>query len=139
MGLASTIYIKSIYGMEDLFDRIKGGYYIRHMAGMLVVGIMMYAMMICFKHYYIEGVGYAAIQDVLTGSLSSLYILLLLFALKLLATSLSLGSGGSGGIFSPALFMGATLGGAYGIFLNQRYSRGLISAPQHSRSPGWQA
>ncbi|MGC2422839.1 MAG: chloride channel protein [Nitrospirota bacterium] len=127
MGLASTIYIKSIYGMEDLFDRIKGGYYIRHMAGMLVVGIMMYAMMVCFKHYYIEGVGYAAIQDVLTGSLSSLYILLLLFALKLLATSLSLGSGGSGGIFSPALFMGATLGGAYGIFLNQVFPRLNIS------------
>jgi len=38
---------------------------------------------------------------------------LLLFGAKLLATSLSLGSGSSGGIFSPSLFMGATLGGGF--------------------------
>jgi len=40
--------------------------------------------------------------------------LLLLFFLKLISTSLTLGSGASGGIFSPALFMGVTMGGAYG-------------------------
>jgi len=47
--------------------------------------------------------------------LTQLPLLLLLFALKLLSTSLTLGSGASGGIFSPGLFMGVTLGGAYGI------------------------
>jgi CIC family chloride channel protein len=129
MGLVSAVYTKSIYGMEDLFNRIKGGYYIRHMAGMLAVGLMMYALMVYFGHYYIEGVGYATIQDVLTGSLTQLYMLLLLFVLKLLATSLSLGSGGSGGIFSPALYLGATLGGAYGIILNQLFPGLGISPP----------
>ena len=44
-------------------------------------------------------------------------LLLLLCVLKLLSTSLTLGSGASGGIFSPSLFMGATFGGAYGIGL----------------------
>ncbi len=119
LGLVSTAYIKSIYACEDFFDRhVKGNYYTRHMLGMFLVGIMMYLLMAKWGHYYIEGVGYAAVQDVLTGSLSTFYPLLVLFALKLLATSLTLGSGASGGIFSPSLFMGATLGAAYGIALN---------------------
>jgi CIC family chloride channel protein len=50
-----------------------------------------------------------------------LYLLVLLFALKLIATSLTLGSGASRGIFSPALFLGATLGTAYGTVLNHIY------------------
>ena len=77
----------------------------------------MYLLMVMWGHYYIEGVGYATIQDVLTGGLSAFHVLLLLFVLKLLVTSLTLGSGASGGIFSPSLFMGATLGAAYGIAL----------------------
>ena len=50
--------------------------------------------------------------------LSAFPLLLLLFVLKLLVTSLTLGSGASGGIFSPSLYMGATLGAAYGLVLN---------------------
>lgn len=45
-------------------------------------------------------------------------LLLALFALKLLTTSLTLGLGASGGVFSPALFLGATLGGVYGLVLH---------------------
>jgi len=130
MGLVSALYIRSIYGFEDFFEkRIKASYYVRHMAGMLVVGVMMYVLLRLFGEYYIEGVGYATVQDVLTGQNSVLLLLLLLAALKLVATSLTLGSGASGGIFSPALFMGATMGGAYGIVL-QRIFPGLgVSAP----------
>jgi chloride channel protein, CIC family len=117
-GLVSALYIKSIYGFEDFFDRrVKGGYYVRHLSGMLMVGILMYLLMRRFGHYYIDGVGYATVQDVLSGSLRTIPLLLLLFVLKLLATSLTLGSGASGGIFSPGLFMGVTLGGAYGVFV----------------------
>ena len=47
------------------------------------------------------------------------WFLLALFALKLLVTSLTLGSGASGGVFSPALYMGATLGGVYGLVLHR--------------------
>jgi CIC family chloride channel protein len=130
MGVASAVYIKSIYAFEDFFDeRVKGSYYVRHMTGMLLVGITMYLMMITFGHYYIEGVGYSAIQDVLSGANSQLLLLLLLFALKLLAVSLTLGSGASGGIFSPGLFMGATLGGAYGIALGQLFPGLSVSPP----------
>ena len=120
LGLTSTIYIKSIYAFEDFFDeRIKGRPYLRHMLGMLLIGIIIYLLMQSFGHYYIEGVGYATIQDILTGALSSVKLLGLLFILKLFATSVTLGSGASGGIFSPSLYLGATLGGAFGVILRQ--------------------
>jgi CIC family chloride channel protein len=59
-------------------------------------------------------VGYATIMEIFRGTLTSPWFLLLLAALKLLATCLSLGSGASGGVFSPALFMGAAGGAALG-------------------------
>ncbi|MEJ2261837.1 MAG: chloride channel protein [Anaerolineales bacterium] len=130
MGLVSTIYIKSIYAFEDFFEkRIKRSYYFRHMTGMLLVGVTMYLLFVTQGHYYVEGVGYATVQDILTGTLSSLGILMLLFVLKLMTVSLTLGSGASGGIFSPGLFMGATLGGAYGVILDILFPSLTISPP----------
>jgi len=130
MGLISTVFIRSIYGFEDFFDkRVPGNYYTRHLTGMLGVGVLMYLMEIGWGHYYIEGVGYATVQDVLTGTLSSVLLLLLLFVLKIVVTSLTLGSGGSGGIFSPSLFLGATFGGVYGVLLKQAFPTLPISPP----------
>jgi H+/Cl- antiporter ClcA len=76
----------------------------------------------------VEGVGYSTIQAILTGGLEMPALLLLLFAAKLCATSVSLGSGASGGIFSPSLFMGATIGGAFGVAVNAIMPDGRISA-----------
>jgi CIC family chloride channel protein len=130
MGAVSTLFIKAIYGMEDFFDkRIPGNYYTRHMLGMLLVGIMMYLLLRYTGHYYIEGVGYATVQDILMGVLSNPFLLLILFVLKLLATSLTLGSGASGGIFSPALYLGATLGGLYGVILNMLFPALQVTPP----------
>jgi CIC family chloride channel protein len=130
MGAVSAVYIKSIYGFEDLFENhIRGSYYKRHMFGMVLVGILMYLLMVTLGHYYIEGVGYSTVQDVLTGHLSQLYLLLLLFILKLFATSLTLGSGASGGIFSPSLYMGATLGGVYGIIIHHFFPGFNVTPP----------
>jgi chloride channel protein, CIC family len=112
-GLAATAFIKGLHWVEAVFDRIRNPYF-RHVIGMLLVGLMIYALFRAFGHYYVEGVGYATIQDVLLGGFSIAPLLGLLWACKLVATSLSLGSGSSGGIFSPSLFMGATLGGAFG-------------------------
>lgn len=130
VGAISAIFIKSIYSFEDLFEkRVGGSYYRQHMTGMFLVGIIMYLLMVAFGHYYIQGVGYATIQDVLSGVYFPLYLLLLLFVLKLLAVSLTLGSGASGGVFSPALFIGATLGAAYGIALSWLLPGFAISPP----------
>ncbi len=118
-GVVAGLFIACLYGMESWFEeRVGGSYYRQHILGMSCIGVMLYLLMTGFGHYYIEGVGYATIQDVLSGNRLSIYLLLFLFALKLLATCVTLGSGASGGVFSPALFMGATLGGAYGMAIN---------------------
>lgn len=121
-GLVSALFISSIYGFQHFFEhRVKGGYYVQHAAGMLMVGLMLYVFVSRFGHYYVEGVGYATIQDILASVQFPLYLLILLFVAKLLATSLTLGSGASGGIFSPALFLGATAGAAYGVVLHRLF------------------
>jgi CIC family chloride channel protein len=127
-GLAATAFIKGLHWVEGIFDRIKNPYF-RHASGMLLVGLMIYGLFQAFGHYYVEGVGYATIQDVLLGGLAAGPLLGLLFTCKLTATSLSLGSGSSGGIFSPSLFMGATLGGAFGAFASAALPSLNLSVP----------
>ena len=90
---------------------------------------MMYALLRYSGHYQIDGVGYSTIQAVLLGGLATAPFLALLFASKLVATSLSLGSGSSGGIFSPSLYMGATLGGAFGAVCHLLFPAADISVP----------
>ena len=136
-GLISALFIHSLYAFERFFEhRVKGGYYVQHASGMLMVGLLMYILMIRFGHYHVEGVGYATIQDILGGMQFPLYLLLLLFVLKLLATCLTLGSGASGGVFSPSLFLGATAGCAYGILL-QRWFPSLDISVRPLQSWEW--
>jgi CIC family chloride channel protein len=116
-GVAAAGFIRVLHLAEDVFDRI-GSRYLRHMLGMLLLGVLMYLLFRTLGQYYIDGVGYATVQAVLAGQMSTFWLLGLLFVCKALATSLSLGSGSSGGIFSPSLFMGATLGGGFAALLN---------------------
>ena len=116
-GVVAAIFIRSIYFAEDAFAKQFKNDYVRHICGMLVVGIMLYLFMRTSGHYYVGGVGYATVLDVLRGTLSDPLFLGLLFAAKLLATAATLGSGASGGVFSPALFLGATLGATFGNFV----------------------
>ncbi len=128
-GFAAAGFVRVLHLAEDLFDRIEGRY-VRHAAGMLAVGVLIYALQRFAGHYYVEGVGYATVQSILVGQLSAAAgLLLLLFACKLLATSLSLGSGASGGIFSPSLFMGATIGGAFASLLTLAHLPYAVSVP----------
>jgi CIC family chloride channel protein len=115
-GVAAAGFIKGLHLAEDIFDRI-GSRYLRHILGMLLMGVLMYVLLRWFGQYFVDGVGYATVQAVLSGRLAVFWILGLLFVCKACATSLSLGSGSSGGIFSPSLFMGATLGGAFAALL----------------------
>jgi chloride channel protein, CIC family len=116
-GVWAAGFIRGLHVTEDWFDRIKSPY-LRHMLGMLMVGVLMYLLFSTLGQYYVDGVGYATVQAVLAGAMSSFWLLGLLSVCKALATSLSLGSGSSGGIFSPSLFMGATLGGGFAALLN---------------------
>jgi CIC family chloride channel protein len=67
-----------------------------------------------FSNYGIMGVGYEGINQVLVGSLA-IIMLLTLGILKMIATAFIIGSGGSGGIFAPSLYIGAMFGGALGL------------------------
>jgi len=117
MGVAAAAFVRGLSAAEDVFERIKNPY-LRHTAGMLLIGVLIYALFHFYGHYYVEGVGYSTIQALLAGQLAPLAIMPLLYVAKLAATSISLGSGASGGIFSPSLYMGATLGGAFGLLVN---------------------
>ncbi len=112
-GVASWAFIRLLVFMEDGFPKLPGNVYTQNIIGMVLVGLMMVGCMHAFGHSYVDGVGYGVIQSVLDKSMTATGLLVLLFALKLLATTVSLGCGASGGIFSPSLFMGATLGAAF--------------------------
>jgi CIC family chloride channel protein len=128
VGVAAALFVRSLHWMEDWFERIPGAY-TRHATGMLLVGLMIYALQLGFGHYYVEGVGYAAIESILNGQLAVWPVLLLLFVAKLAATTTSLGSGASGGIFSPSLFMGATIGGGFAAALQALHLPLPVSVP----------
>jgi CIC family chloride channel protein len=127
-GLTAAGFIRSLHLAEDYFDKI-GNRYLRHMAGMLLVGILIYALYVLLGHYYVEGVGYATVQAIMSGDMTTAWLLLALFACKLFATSVSLGSGSSGGIFSPSLYMGATIGGGFAALISMLGLPAEISIP----------
>ncbi|ACH83204.1 MULTISPECIES: chloride channel protein [Acidithiobacillus] len=117
-GGAGLLFTSSLYWTEDRFERWIKNPYARHAAGMLGVGLVIYFMITFTGHYYVEGVGYATVQDVLDGAITHPGFLLLLLLLKILTFSVTLGSGGSGGVFSPSLYVGAVLGGLYAVIAN---------------------
>ncbi|MDE2472552.1 MAG: chloride channel protein [Bradyrhizobium sp.] len=112
-GMAAWAFIRMLVFMEDGFPKLSKNEYVQNVIGMSVIGLMMVVLARTFGHTYIDGVGYSVIQDILDHRMTAAGLLALLFALKLLATTVSLGCGASGGIFSPSLYLGATLGGAF--------------------------
>jgi CIC family chloride channel protein len=114
LGVASWSMIAVLGWTERQFARITPNPYLQHVIGMLMVGALGYALLLTTGHYYVEGPSYAALQDMLRGDITTLGFFALLFAAKALATAITLGSGGSGGVFSASLVIGATLGGVFG-------------------------
>ena len=112
-GIAAWAFIRLLVVMEDGFPKLPGNAYTQNVVGMAAIGLMMVVLTRVFGHSYIDGVGYGVIQSVLNDKMTAAGLLALLFALKLIATTISLGCGASGGIFSPSLFLGATLGAAF--------------------------
>ncbi len=105
VGLA---FVRTLYTGEDLADRLwRGPDWLRPAAGGVLLGLLLLAI----PQMY--GVGYPVLQRAVSGHYVIL-VLLALLAAKILATSLTMWIGGSGGVFAPSLFMGAMLGSAYG-------------------------
>ncbi len=117
-GLLSVAFIHLVYFVEDFFKKIKVPSVLKALVGGTLVGAIGLFCLEAFGSYYVYGVGYDFLNKILANEMRSIGVLLALIALKLLANTLTLGSGGSGGIFAPSLFLGAALGGSIGIVAN---------------------
>jgi CIC family chloride channel protein len=128
-GVASWAFIRLLVVMEDGFPKLPGGPYVQNIVGMGIIGLMMVALTHAFGHPYVDGVGYGVIQSILDKDMTAVGLMALLFVLKMFATTISLGSGASGGIFSPSLYLGATLGGAFAAFVGMVFPHTGLTIP----------
>ncbi|MHC4321577.1 MAG: chloride channel protein [Planctomycetota bacterium] len=109
-GLVAVFFVKALYKTEDIFDAIKIHWLLKAAIGGFLLGLV--------GMYYseIHGVGYGVIERILNNPGQYGIVILSLFCvLKIVMTSVTIGAGGSGGVFAPSLFMGAALGGLCGI------------------------
>jgi chloride channel protein, CIC family len=127
LGLAAAgvgvAFTRILYGTEDLLDRLWGARpeWLRPAVGGLALG----ALLLALPQLY--GVGYAPLEQAIGGN-TALALLLVLLVGKIVATSLTIGIGGSGGVFAPSLFIGAMLGTAFGIVAGA-VAPGLVAPP----------
>ncbi len=124
-GLLGRLYATSFYATAHLTHRLPGSRMLKPAIGGALVGLMAIAMP------QILGTGYGWVQVAMTTAIMTipLWVILALPFAKILATSLSIGSGGSGGIFGPGMVIGGFLGAAV-----WRLTQGLPAVP-HSPAP----
>lgn len=121
-SLIAVAFTRALYFSEDGFDAFKMPEYLKAAVGGLILG----SMGLLYPH--ILGVGYPAMDLALMEELS-LWSMLFLVGFKILATSITIGSGGSGGIFAPSLFLGSMAGGFFGVVVHNIF-------PEITASPG---
>ena len=106
-ALFGVLYVKVFYKMRDGFRKIPIPTWLKPALGGLLLGLL--AMMVP----QVLGSGYGWVQAALYGKMA-LWVMLVVALAKILATSLTISSGGSGGVFAPSLVIGAMLGGTFG-------------------------
>jgi CIC family chloride channel protein len=107
IGLAAIFYVRALYWSEDVAARWVVPDSLKPAIGGLIVGLVLYF------YPQVYGTGLSAMESTLWVRFPW-DLLLGLFAAELIANCATLGSGGSGGVFAPSLYMGAMLGGAFG-------------------------
>ncbi len=105
------LYVRTFYGTRDLFRKLTIPKHFRPAIGGVGVGLVA-----LFVPQAIGG-GYGYLQQAIYGELA-IKVMLLAAAFKIVTTSLTIGSGGSGGVFGPTLFIGGMLGGVVGLVGN---------------------
>jgi hypothetical protein len=129
-GVVGVCFNRVLYAVEDVCDRLwPWGKGLRPAAGGLLLGVLLLAL----PEMY--GVGYPVLQRAVSGRYVIAFVLVLLVG-KMLATSLTIGIGGSGGIFGPSLFLGAMLGAAYGQAANDAAPHGAGRCLRTGRDGG---
>lgn len=131
-ALAGTFFTRLLYWSEDRFAAWKSvPEWVQPAIGGLLLGLLglSYPLLtgVTWEHMpQVYNVGYDVIEAALASSLT-LKVVLVLLVMKLIATSLTIGSGGSGGVFAPSLFMGAMLGSGFDLIVQQFFPH--LSAP----------
>lgn len=119
-GLLAILYVKTFYKVRSIFEDLKVSKYLKPAVGGLFTGL------IALMFPEVMGVGYGWVQVLVSGKLNIIptfgipliIILLLLPFAKIIATSFSIGSGGSGGVFAPGIVIGSSLGLLMGILFH---------------------
>ncbi len=121
-SVVGYIYVSTFYGLRDLFRKIRIPNHFKPAIGGLMLGILA-----LWLPQLMSG-GYGGIQMAIDTKLAFGTMLILCFG-KILATSFTISSGGSGGVFAPSLFVGAMLGGAFGLGCDYIFP-GVIARPE---------
>jgi len=137
-ALVGVFFIRMLYFTEDVFDRLAIPEWLKPATGALLLGVLAFSYpylgtisyisteivaprLPIYENYpHIFGSGFIFLGQVLQGKAPFLLLFLLIF-LKPLATSFTLGSGNSGGVFAPSLFTGAMLGGSFGYLVKHLF------------------
>ncbi len=122
VGVVGVVFSKVLYLVEDACDWVwRGPEWARPAVG----GILLGALLIALPEMY--GVGYPVLENAVSGKYVTGMLLLLMIG-KIFATSLTIGIGGSGGVFAPTLFIGAMAGTAFGAIANELWPSATESA-----------
>jgi CIC family chloride channel protein len=122
-GLVSAVFTKLLLGMRAWFLRLpEKTVWLQPAVGGVVVGLLGWIVP------QVLGVGYGYVGEALNGRMA-LQLMALLIILKLIAVTTSYASGNAGGIFGPALFIGAMLGGTVGTIAHHWF-------PAYTANPG---
>jgi len=122
-GFVALLYVYTVYGLEDGFERWSAPVWLKASTAGLILGLLG-----TFGSRQLFGIGHEGVELALAGGLGTGLMAGLIF-MKIFATSVTLAGGGSGGIFAPALFIGAMTGGVFG-----RAADALL--PTMTASPG---
>lgn len=118
-GGVSVAYLRAVNTSEDLVDRLRVHPVIKAAVGGLAVGVIGWFGIRYLGGDYLFGVGYEGIEAVLGFNENAIEMTVLVLVaygvLKIAATTITLAAGGSGGVFAPALFIGAMTGAAFGL------------------------
>ncbi|QDU63529.1 H(+)/Cl(-) exchange transporter ClcA [Planctomycetes bacterium Pan216] len=144
MTLLATFYVRFFYMVHDAFTKHKMHPLAKPMVGAFITGVIglgIYTLAVNFipehalESLSVMSYGYGILQDFLVEENfrdQEAYTLAALFLTvaigKVLTTSFTIGSGGSGGVFGPAMVIGGCAGGAFGILMN-RWFPGLVTEP----------
>jgi CIC family chloride channel protein len=106
-AVVGVVFIRTFYFIEGKFEHLAIPSWTKPAIGGLMMGC------VALASPEVMGVGYDTIMNVLHGHQLGAFLIIIV-ALKIIATSFTLGSGGSGGLFVPSLFIGAVTGGFFG-------------------------